>query len=103
MARTLIAVCALAVAGCTTYKLWTEFDADPREGTIQLGYEYRKFENPQVDERAAIETARERCAEWGYKGAQRIREERICLDGTPDGSKGDCSKWRVIRTYRCAK
>ena len=90
----------LAAAGCTTYKLWTEADADPREGTLQLAYEYRKFENPQVDERAGIETARERCADWGYKaGAQRGGEERICLDGT----KADCSKWRVLRTYRCTK
>lgn len=95
-----VLVVALAVTGCTTYKLWTETDADERAGMVQLSYEYRRFENPQVDERAAIETAKERCAGWGYgSNALRDGEENSCLDGT----KSDCSKWRVTRTYRCVK
>lgn len=84
-------------AGCTTYKLWKEYGGGKEEGFIQLSYEYHRFENPQVDERAGIETARERCRDWGYKDAQRKGEDRQCIDGTPS----DCSKWRVIREYRC--
>lgn len=99
MKSALLLLAALLVAGCTTYKLWTESDADERAGTIQLSYEYRKFENPQVDERAAIEMARERCTGWGYKSARRSGEDRVCVDGT----KSDCSKWRVVREYRCGK
>jgi hypothetical protein len=99
MIRVLVAVCALAGAGCTTYKLWTEADADDQAGTVQLSYEYRKFESPQVDERAGIEMARERCTAWGYKSAQRSGEDRVCIDGT----KSDCGKWRVVREYRCSK
>jgi len=92
---------AMAVlAGCTTYKMWTEADSDQTEGTLQLSYEYRKFENPQVDERAGIELARERCADWGFRnGAARKGEDRICIDGV----KSDCSKWRVLREYRCLR
>lgn len=90
---------ALVVAGCTTYKLWSETDSDERAGMIQLSYEYRRFENPQVDERAGVEMARERCAGWGYSSARREGEESRCIDGT----KGDCSKWRVTREYRCVK
>jgi hypothetical protein len=87
----------LVLCGCTTYKLWTEFDSEPGSGTIQLAYEYRKFESPQVDERAGLNIARERCADWGFKDATRKGEDRVCLDG--DGQ--NCGKWRVVREYRC--
>jgi len=99
MMRWLTVLLALGVAGCTTYKLWTETDSDERAGMIQLSYEYRRFENPQVDERGGIEMAKERCAGWGYATARREGEESTCLNGT----KSDCSKWRVTREYRCVK
>ena len=100
MTRWPIVLVALGVAGCTTYKLWTETDSDERIGMIQLSYEYRRFENPQVDERGGIEMAKERCAGWGLgNGALRDGEENSCIDGT----KSNCAKWRVTRTYRCTK
>ena len=86
-----------ALAGCTTYKLWTESDSSQDEGVVRLSYEYRRYENPQVDERAGVQLARERCRDWGRKDAQRKGEDRQCTDGT----ESDCSKWRVIREYRC--
>jgi hypothetical protein len=88
-----------AVSGCTTYKLWTETDNDPQRGILKLSYEFRKFQSPQVDERAGAELARERCADWGFSSAQRAGEERQCIDGT----ESDCSIWRVTRKYRCAR
>lgn len=99
MRMTLLGFVILAVIGCTTYKLWSESDADQQAGTIQLSYEYRRFESPQVDERAGIEMARERCAGWGFSNAQRDGEQSACLEGT----KSDCKKWRVTREYRCTK
>lgn len=97
--RVALCLIVLSLAGCTTYKLWKEYDSEPDLGTLQLSYEYRKFESPQVDERAGLETARSRCADWGFQNAQRKGEERICLEGI----ESDCSKWRVIREYRCLK
>lgn len=85
------------LGGCTTYKLWSEYDSSQEQGIVQLAYEYRKFENPQVDERAGVGMARERCADWGFRNAQRKGEDRTCLDGTAD----NCGKWRVVREYRC--
>jgi hypothetical protein len=100
MTRLLVFLAAtVGIAGCTTYKLWTEYGEDQGAGTIQLSYEYRKFENPQVDERAGIETARARCREWGWRDAQRKGEDRQCKDGV----ESDCSKWLVIREYRCLR
>ena len=87
----------VAVASCTTYKTWSEYGGGKEEGVLQLTYEYRRFENPQVDERAGIQLARERCRDWGFKDAQRKGEDRQCTDGI----ESDCAKWRVIREYRC--
>jgi hypothetical protein len=95
----LACVLAAVAAGCTTYKLWNEGDSDSDLGVVRLTYEYRKFESPQVDERAGIEIARERCRDWNYTNAQRKGEDRVCLDG----DKLDCGKWQVIREYRCTK
>jgi hypothetical protein len=98
MQRLFSGLAILAVlASCTTYKMWTEYGGGKEEGLIQLSYEYRRYENPQVDERAGIQTARERCRDWGYKDADRKGEDRQCIDGT----ESDCGKWRVIREYRC--
>ncbi len=99
MSRWTFVLLALAVTACTTYKLWSETDSDERAGMIQLSYEYRRFENPQVDDRGGNDLAKERCLGWGYVGARREGEENKCLDGT----KSDCSKWRVTREYRCVK
>jgi hypothetical protein len=95
----LLVLLALAVAGCTTYKLWTESDADEQAGTIQLSYEYRRFESPRVDDRGGNALANERCARSGYTGARRDGDENTCVEGT----KSDCSKWRVTREYRCIR
>jgi len=88
---------AAVVAGCTTYKLWSESAADSELGIVQLSYEYGKFENPQVDERAGVNMARERCAEWGFPDAQRKGEDRQCVNGV----QTDCSRWKVLREYQC--
>ena len=100
MIRSLIS-CALllTLTGCTTYKTWSVADSDRDSATVALFYEYRKFESPQVDERAGVEMARERCKDWGYPSAQRKSEDRKCIDGV----ESSCSRWRVIREYRCTK
>jgi hypothetical protein len=95
----LAVIAGCAIAGFTSYKQWTEAEGDDQAGIARLSYEYRKYESPQVDERAGVNMARERCAGWGYKDAQRKGEDRACIDG----EKSDCSKWRVIREYRCTK
>ena len=64
-----------------------------------MSYEYRKYESPQVDERAGTEMARERCKDWGYPNARRKGEMRQCIDGI----ETDCNKWLVTRKYQCAK
>jgi hypothetical protein len=99
MSRLPLIAIALLIAGCTTYKMWSVADSDRDTASVALFYEYRKFESPQVDERAGVEMARERCKDWGYPGAQRKGEDRQCVEGEAPS----CSRWRVIREYRCTK
>lgn len=99
MQRFLLAAALLSLCGCTTYKLWNDAGSDSDLGTVKLSYEYRKFESPQVDERAGTQMARERCKDFGYPNAKRKGEERECRSGTPE----NCSKWLVTREYRCTK
>jgi len=99
----LILAATVALAACETlpgfnsYKMWTESSSDSDLGLLQLSYEFRKWENPQPDERAASSMARERCKDWGFKDAARKSEDRSCLEGT----SADCSRWRVTREYQC--
>ena len=95
----LAVIAGCAIAGFTSYKQWTEAEGDDQAGIARLSYEYRKYESPQVDERAGLDMARQRCADWGYKNAQRRGEDRECIDG----QESDCSKWRVTREYSCMK
>jgi len=97
MSRLIPILVVIAMAACTTYKTWTEAGDSEEEGVVSLSYEYRRFESPQVDERAGISMARDRCKDWGYRDAQRKGEDRACKDGM----ESDCSKWQVTRHYRC--
>jgi YecR-like lipoprotein len=97
MTRLFLFLTLCGLAACTTYKLWTPADENEEEGVVSLSYEYRRFESPQVDERAGVNMARDRCKDWGYRNAQRKGEDRQCTSGTAS----DCSKWRVVREYRC--
>ena len=99
MNRHMLITLIVLATGCTTYKLWNEAGSDQDAGTVDLSYEFRKYENPQVDELAGVQMARERCKDWGYSSAQRKGEDRQCLDGTAEA----CNKWRVTRQYRCTR
>jgi len=97
MYRLILILAAIAMVACTTYKSWTPAGDSEEEGVVSLSYEYRRYESPQVDERAGLSMARDRCKDWGYHNAQRKGEDRQCKEGT----QSDCSKWLVIREYRC--
>jgi hypothetical protein len=99
MTRPLLII-TLLLAGCTTYKLWSEGDSDSDNGIVRLTYEYRKYESPQVDERAGVEMAKQRCRDWGFPAnAQRKGEDRQCLSG----DEASCTRWLVIREFRCLR
>jgi len=67
MQRFLFIAVLVSITGCTTYKLWNDAGSDSDLGTVKLSYEYRKFENPMVDERAGGDGAR---ALQGFRSSQ---------------------------------
>ena len=67
MQRYLFAALVISLAGCTTYKLWNDAGSDSDLGTVKLSYEYRKYESPQVDERAEELREKERQEAAGSK------------------------------------
>ena len=99
MNRLLLSVSFALLCACTTYKLWNEAGSDQDARTVDLSYEYRKYESPQLDERAGVEMARERCKDWGYPSARRKGETRECIDGV----ETSCGRWRVTRKYQCVE
>lgn len=65
---------ALALAGvmsaCATQKEMVPTGGSRADGTVQLSFEYGMFEKPVVDMSRASTTAGQRCAAWGYNGAE---------------------------------
>jgi hypothetical protein len=65
------------------------------DGTVDLSFNYGLFEKPVVDWQAALVTAKQKCAAWGYKDAESFGgQKRSCQDG-------DCDNVIVTVTYQC--
>ena len=62
----------IALAGCATSvaKDFMATGGSRADGTIQLSYEHAAFEQPKIDFAKGLETARSRCAAWGYSSAE---------------------------------
>lgn len=98
----IIRVCAisLAVSGCakTVYKDLIPTGGSRADATLEMSYEYRGSESPQVDLAKGMITAKQRCAAWGYKNADPFGgEKRRCMLPSQYG----CGRWFVTYTYQC--
>jgi hypothetical protein len=66
---------------------------------VKLAYEYGLFEKPIVDWNLAATTAKQRCAAWGYKNAEKFGgSENHCL---AHNGYGDFTDMQVNVTYQC--
>ncbi len=63
-------VIAVVLTACATQETLVPTGGSRSDGTIQLSYEYGLFQVPQVNMGQAAQTAADRCAAWGYSGAQ---------------------------------
>jgi hypothetical protein len=66
----LLIVVATIVASCATQETLVPTGGSRADGTVQLSYEYGLFQVPKVDVDQATQAAADRCAAWGYTGAQ---------------------------------
>lgn len=69
------------------------------DGTIEVSYEFGMFDAPVPDWEAAGLAASQRCAAWGYSGAEPFAGQKIVCQ-QPDGF-GGCTRNLVTVTYQC--
>jgi hypothetical protein len=68
------------------------------DGTVQLSYEFNRREIPRVDNIQGLKAAEQRCASWGYTGAEPYGgSKRTCNAWSSDG----CYNWMVTVDYQC--
>ena len=98
---TLLAAVALMmvfIQGCTTQKTLIPTGGSRADGTVKLSFEHGMFEAPQVDQQQGLTVATQRCAAWGYTGAEPFGGvTKVCNNI----SSGSCNRWLVTVEYQC--
>jgi len=99
--KTVVALFPLLVgvlSGCAVNKEWIPTGGSRSDGTVRLAYEYGEFQVPKLSADQAMETARQRCAAWGYTGAEPFGGTvRTCSQGNAYG----CNVFRVTAEFQC--
>lgn len=100
MRKFAIGLCLLGIASvtaCATPKSWSAMGGSRADATVTLGYQYGPFESPQITE-SGDELARQRCAVWGYDGAEAFGAVmQQCVSWSSSG----CMSTQVTKTYQC--
>jgi hypothetical protein len=94
------ALIIMSVQGCATVvqKQLVPTGGSRADGTVKLSYEYSRFEIPKVDKQQGLIAAKQRCASWGYTGAEAFGGfTRACLIQ----SGRSCMRWLVSVEYQC--
>ncbi len=88
----------LTLAACATAKTYTATGGSRSDGTVKLSYEVGMFEQPVVDEAQGLSVARQRCATWGYTGAEAFGGTTSqCTYMTSSG----CGTALITKEYQC--
>jgi hypothetical protein len=89
----------VAIVGCAVQRDWVATGGSRADGVVSLSFEYGAFERPEVDDLQGQQVAVERCAVWGYSGADPFGgtvSQCVVADGF-----GSCNRWRITRDYQC--
>lgn len=87
------------IAGCATQKELVPTGGSRADGTVNLSFEYGMFEKPQVDWDQANREAAQRCAAWGYSGAQAFGGNTQRCEAV--NGYGNCVRFLVTAAYQC--
>lgn len=98
--RKVVAVFLLsAVAGgCATAINWQPVSGSRADGVVRLAFEYGMFQSPRVDEAQALQLATQRCAVWGYTGAEAFGAATTQCTQT---NQYGCARTMVTKEYQC--
>ncbi|ODA66232.1 hypothetical protein A7A08_02879 [Methyloligella halotolerans] len=94
----LIVILAGGAISCAKNKELVATGGSRADGTVDLSYEYAALEKPVVNEAQGLITAQQKCAAWGYSGAEAFggRKEE-CQYANEYG----CMKYFVTVKYQC--
>lgn len=98
--RKLVAVFVLSalVGGCATAMNWQPVGGSRADGVVRLSFQYGMFQRPQLDENQAVTLATQRCAVWGYTGAEAFGAATQQCTAT---NQYGCVSWIVTKEYQC--
>lgn len=93
-----LSLIVLALQGCAVQKQLVPTGGSRSDGTVKMSYEYGMFEQPEIDHQQGINAAEQRCAAWGYKGAEPFGGmTKQCVNSSNSG----CVRWLVTVEYQC--
>jgi hypothetical protein len=96
---TLMVLLTIFINGCAVQETLQATGGSKADGVVALSYEYSKFEVPTLNPRQGEEVAKQRCASWGYGGAEAFGgSTRQC---TERSAFAGCSAWLVTFKYQC--
>jgi len=90
-----------SATACTTVKDWSATGGSKSDGVVRLSHEVGEFETVQLSEVQAVGLATQRCASWGYTGAEAFGgTTKQC---SQPGGLGGCAMWVVTKEYQCTE
>jgi len=98
--RAIIIILTIAtLVSCAVIKVPVPTGGSKADGTIEMSFSYGGFEKPKVNWDEALATAKNRCAVWGYTGAEAFGgSETTCMSHS---IQYGCNAWRVKTLYQC--
>ena len=72
MRKSLLALVAstLLLSGCAVQKQLVPTGGSKADGTVKMSYSFGMLESPKVNVQQGAQAAAQRCAAWGYSGAE---------------------------------
>ena len=94
-------LCAIVLfaSGCAVQKDLVPTGGSRADGTVNLSYEYGMFEHPEVNMAQGESAAQQRCAAWGYTGAEPFGGALTKCEAV--NGYGNCVRRLVTVTYQC--
>jgi len=88
----------LLLSGCAVQKQLIPVGGSKSDGTVKLSYSFNELESPRVNLQQGAQAAAERCAAWGYSGAEPFGGSTSACTQTSGDS---CLETTVTVEYQC--
>jgi hypothetical protein len=90
---------AIVATGCATKKDFYAMGGSRADGTVDMAYDIRQFEQPVVNISQAQSIAKSKCQVWGYQAAEMFGgQQQICHQFN---GYGTCIAGQVVVKYQC--